>query len=247
MKKYVIAALLTAFILQPSIVTAAPGIYDDCGTISASSEITKEVMPDTAFVTLTVQTSDKKSDVASLKNKEIMQKIKQSITAMTNSTNKIEMTTTNFSLRPDYSYNRNNVRNLIGYTVRNSVNIKTKDIENLGKIVDAGFAAGATEISGIDFKLEQDASYCNDLLYQVSSSAYKRAASSARALNQSIKGIKSMSTHCSFQSANGRYTRLLAKSTAGDSANEAASEPETQLTPGKTKINASVNATFYVK
>ena len=83
MRKQLAAGLLafTLLLQTTSFATAAvaPG-NDEKGYISVRAEKSEEIMPDTAKITLTAETTDKQSNVAALKNKEIMNKKNRKLT-----------------------------------------------------------------------------------------------------------------------------------------------------------------------
>lgn len=251
MRKQLAAGLLafTLLLQTTSFATAAvaPG-NDEKGYISVRAEKSEEIMPDTAKITLTAETTDKQSNVAALKNKEIMNKAQAEILKLKTDANKLEMYTSGYSLRTNYTYNRNNVRSTTGYTVENSVTVKTKDIQNAGKIIDTALKAGVTRIGNIEFSYDRNSLKCNDMLSAATKSAYETARSSAASIKGEIKGIKSINTSCRVEGSTLRNfpVRMYSKALSAD-AEAASAEPETIVSPGKMKIYASVDATFYVK
>jgi len=69
-----------------------------------------------------------------------------------------DIQTTGINLSARYDYDRENREQVFrGYTVSNRVSVKLRDIEGTGEALDALVAAGATDISGPNFGLEDDA------------------------------------------------------------------------------------------
>ncbi|KPP96253.1 hypothetical protein SAMN04515621_0296 [Erythrobacter sp. HL-111] len=68
-----------------------------------------------------------------------------------------DIQTTGVNLSPRYDYDRENREQVFrGYTVSNRVSVKLRDIDGTGAALDALVEAGATDISGPNFGLEDD-------------------------------------------------------------------------------------------
>ena len=156
-----------------------------------------------------------------------------------------EIKTGNYSARPNYVY-KNNKRQITGYTVVNSITVKTKSTDKLGKMIDASIKAGADKVGSLHFSYESDGTICKQLINAATKDVYDTASQAALAAKQSIKGIKTINTGCYTQMHNSSNFRNYAQAKMADGL-EATEEPETTVTPGKIKIRATVNAEFYVK
>lgn len=65
--------------------------------------------------------------------------------------------TSNFSLSPNYQYNQQTgEQTFTGYDVNNQVNVRLRDMRRIGEVLDALVAAGANNIHGPSFLLEDD-------------------------------------------------------------------------------------------
>ncbi len=82
-----------------------------------------------------------------------------------------DLKTTDYSIYPDYVYQQNQPPKLNGYIVRNTLSIVIRDTSKAGEVIDAAGAAGATQIGGISFTLENNA----DALKQARSAAMDNA------------------------------------------------------------------------
>ncbi len=71
-----------------------------------------------------------------------------------------DIQTANYSVYPNYSYDESTRRSVLdGYVVSNTVTVKVKDIDNVGKVLDSAVKAGANMTYGISFGLhDPDAS-----------------------------------------------------------------------------------------
>lgn len=70
---------------------------------------------------------------------------------------KKDIQTANFSLNAQYQYNNEGQQpTFIGYDVSNQLNIKLRDLKRSGEVLDALVSAGANNIYGPNFMLEDD-------------------------------------------------------------------------------------------
>lgn len=68
-----------------------------------------------------------------------------------------DIQTSNFNLNPNYTYNnQTGEQTFAGYNVNNQVNVKLRDLKRAGEVLDALVAAGANNIYGPNFMLEDD-------------------------------------------------------------------------------------------
>lgn len=68
-----------------------------------------------------------------------------------------DIQTSNFNLNPQYQYNNDGRQpTFIGYDVSNQLNVKLRDLKRAGEVLDALVAAGANNIFGPNFMLEDD-------------------------------------------------------------------------------------------
>ena len=68
-----------------------------------------------------------------------------------------DIQTTGISLNAQYDYDRQNQRQVFrGYQVSNRVSVKLRDIQETGEVLDALVVAGATNLSGPSFSIEDD-------------------------------------------------------------------------------------------
>ncbi len=249
MKKLAIL-LIMGLICSQAVVHSAviEKITEQRGYISTNAEKSKDVFPNIAEITFTKENTAKTIEEASSANKKIIANINQALQTFKVDPTKTEIKTGSYTARPNYTYSKNNKRTITGYTVINSITIKTKSTEQLGKMIDAGIKAGADKVGALSFAYENDGTICNDLISEATKRAKTIAETTAKSSNQIIKGIKSINTRCSTQMENNsvlrNYENMSAKF-ATDS--ESIQEPETEITPGKIKVKASVNAEFYVK
>lgn len=242
-----IILLITALLISQNILLSAPleKVTEQRGYISTHSEKTKDVYPNIAEITFTKESTAKTIEIASTENKTVIAEINKSLQKF-KTDNTTEIKTGTYTANPNYTYNKNNKRQIIGYTVINSVTVRTKSTEQLGKMIDAAIKAGADRVGSLSFSYENDGTICKELINLATKEAYDLALQTAGAAKETIKGVKTISTGCYTQMNNTSNFRNFASAKMMSADTESA-EPETSVTPGKIKVRATVNADFYVK
>ena len=121
--------------------------------ISVSGEATIAVAPDTAIIRVGVTSTGKTAREASEANARqmtaVLAAIKQS------GIDDRDIQTSQLSLQPQYDPNRAGTARLTGFLAGNQVSIKVRDIGKLAPVLDSAIAAGANEMSGIEFVVSE--------------------------------------------------------------------------------------------
>ena len=118
--------------------------------LSASGE--SKVVPDLATITLGVQTDGPTAAQALSANAAQMTKVVAALKKAGIAERDIQ--TSNLNVNPQYVYVQNEPPKLNGYQASNQVTIQVRDLTRLGQTVDATVAAGATNVGGISFGLQ---------------------------------------------------------------------------------------------
>ncbi len=123
--------------------------------IAVSGEGRVDIAPDMAVLSLTVtreaQTAKAALDANSTAMKDVL-----SAMASKGVGNK-DLQTSGFSIQPKYSYAKPNANGerrapeIVGYTVRNSLTVRVRDINNVGSILDKSISLGVNEGGNISF------------------------------------------------------------------------------------------------
>lgn len=246
-KTLAIITVLSLFAGSTMISSQAIGAEKERGTISVNTSANTELAPDVAELSFAVQTYDVKSmQNATIENKKISDKVFTELKSMINTTNGDYIKTSDFSAQPVYSY-VNSKKNFEKYEVSNRVIVHTKSIEKVGMMIDKAIAAGATNVDNLSFSLSNYESQCNDLITIATKKAKTRADVIANALGASVDGLSNITTSCSTNNYN--PPRLyMAKNMISDVAAETSgSGLATSISNGVVKVNANINASFFVK
>jgi len=121
-------------------------------TIQASGSATRNVKPDMAQLTIGVVTDATTAQAAADQNAAAADAVIKALTAVLGSSGTIE--TAYYSIFPRYNNQPNATPTLVGYTVNNTVQVTTTNVALIGKLIDAGNAAGANSVNGPSFGLQ---------------------------------------------------------------------------------------------
>lgn len=240
MKRILISlTLLLAFFIHPNIATA-----QQMGVISVSGKASINVLPDTLYVSVEVQTNDKNAHVAMKKNNEIAQKAIKALSAIIDKTKGDTVETQHISVTPQYIYPKNKERILTGYMAKNSVKVKTQNTKLAATLVSTALKNGANRVNNLYFKLEDKDKYCDKLIGESVKKAYRNAKTVANSLGSTLAGVKKINSHCGSGLT---YYPRFAKGMHHGIAGVAPENIPAPITPKHVKVEATTNAEFYVK
>ena len=239
MKKWkkALAVLTAAMVLAigtNSVAYAADGEINVNGTGVVMAD------PDTAAISLTVETFGKTSQAAQNENNKILQKVTKAMQDM--GVTKDNIVTTYTSVYPEYNYNDTTGKRIIsGYQSYTELQVKTKDIDNAGKYIDAALKAGATGTNGVDFSVADQSVYYGQALQVAVKNAEKSAQSIAQAYGRQLGAVKSVTEN----SRNAYYVESASMNKmmmTEDSA--AAGAVGTTISYGQIQITANIAVTY---
>lgn len=104
-----------------------------------------------------------------------------------------DMQTGNLSLNAVYEYPNNARPRLTGYQATNTINIKVRDLKNLGKTLDAVVKGGGNTINGITFGVDKPEQHQNDARVAAIKDAAAKAELYAQAVGYKVKRIVTIS------------------------------------------------------
>ncbi len=174
----VASALLAGNLLEVGKVNAAQ--LDDTKTVNTvvvEGQASIVVQPDIAKINLSVVTKSADSKTAQNDNKTIMNNV---LTALQKAgVAKDDITTSHYNIYQTYDddmmySNDQKVQQRI-YQVSNGITIKTKKIDEVGKLIDVATAAGANDIDGIFFETSLADQYYQEALQKAMLSAKQKA------------------------------------------------------------------------
>ena len=241
MKKFLLMLGLALFVGISVYAPVRASVNRDMGYISINATESREVVPNVVTISFGVETTDVDSKRAAERNNQISTNVINAIKTELISDKKAIVQTKNFNIRPNYKNNDYEDRIIKNYTVVNTIQVKTCDVSKISGVIDVAVKNKVSNVDSINFSLSDDDVLANDLVNKAVIKAKTQAKNVALAANQKIIGVKSLRVNV-YQntSSNGR----LYKASSVDSVGSSMSTP---IETGKIKMNASVDAEFYVK
>ncbi len=214
---------------------AVPAMAETKITVNGTGEI--RVSADTAVISLGVEARDKNVLKAQQKVNEAIAAIR---TVLTEQGIKEENINTEFiNIYAIYDY-QNGQDQLAAYNASSTLAIKVTDMEKVGALIDAAFAAGANTLNGISFSASDTEEAKNEALKMAVADASNKAGILAEASGLEIAGIETISEGGVFSYEN-NVGNVYAK---GIDTLEAAADAGTVVQAAKLIVNASVTITF---
>jgi len=165
-------------------------IPKEAQTITVSGSGSMKVDPDTAQIYLSVEVLRRTAKDSQSACAELMNKVYDAMYGL--GIPKKDIQTSNFNIRPQWSNEQNKQPKLEGYMCTNQINIKTKKLELISKIIDSAVSAGANKVSGLDFYRDDYSDYKNKVLDEAVKDAYSKASAIAAASGNKIKKVLSI-------------------------------------------------------
>lgn len=144
--KLVLVVLVVTALMMGSFGSFA-GEVEYEGKVTVSGEGSISVFPDIATINVGVVIENENASVAQNENNQLMTKVIDEITKL--GIDKKDIVTSGFSVYSRKDYNDKNQRSY--YVVSNNLNITVRNIDDLGKVIDAATSNGANNINGINF------------------------------------------------------------------------------------------------
>ena len=151
-----LSALLAATAAAPAAMAQTPPPAADtmfrATTLNLAAYGESRVEPDMATISLGVMTSGRTAQAAmqanALKMTQVVDALRRAGIAQK------DIQTSNLNLNPQYAYEQNQPPRLTGYQASNQVTVTVHDLSRLGQAVDATVNAGANQVNGISFGLD---------------------------------------------------------------------------------------------
>ena len=157
MNRYAIALLASATLASPA-AAAEVQIQATGPVVELSVSETVDSRPDIATVYAGVSTRAQTAVAAMQQNAQKMTAVVARIKALGVAEDDIQ--TSGINLSPQYDYNQATQSQVFrGYVASNRVSVKLRKVADTGRALDALVAAGANDIGGPDFSVDDDTSY----------------------------------------------------------------------------------------
>ena len=169
---------------------AGPALAEGEGTkLSVSGNGTVLVESDLAIVTVGVREASADVLVAQATVNEKIAAIKQAL--LDAGGQETEINTDSINIYANYDYS-DNTEVIVGYTANNSLSVRTTDIDNVGALIDAAFAAGANTLDNVQFTVQDDSEAREQALTKAVEDARRKADVLAAAAGMQVTAIENI-------------------------------------------------------
>lgn len=179
--------------------------------ISVTGQGSDAIAPDMAVLSLTVTRQAKTARAALDANSNAMSKVIAAMEAQ--GIARRDLQTANFSIQPNYSRPPRNSNGtaqapqIVGYTVRNGLTVRVRDMTKVGVILDKAVTLGVNEGGNIQFTNADASEAINRARVRAVENAKRKAETLAKAAGVKLGKVHDISEH-SYEPAPMRMGRL---------------------------------------
>lgn len=206
-------------------------------TISVNGSGQMIVEPDVAYLHLGVLSKAKTAEEAQSANAAAFEKINQVLAKDFKLTDK-EIKTVGFNVYPEYSYHEQKEPTITGYSANHSIQITYRDLDRIGELLDAVSKAGANQVNGVNFAVEDTSSFELEAMKKAMKNARVKAEVLAAAEGKMIKEV--------IQITNNSYTSggPIYSNGGGYMMDMKAESASTSINTGEVTVTAQVSVTY---
>lgn len=205
--------------------------------INVTGYAQQEVAPDTAYVTVSMETTESDAQKARTKNNEVMNNVTNAMKTMGIPASNLK--TTGFYLAPNYDAKG---QKIVSYTVTNSLQIKISDLDMMSRVISKAGSLGANRIQNVRYTNERSEQIKANLVKEAVINGRREAEAAAQAAGSRITGVKEINisgTSPAYANGVGRSYRLMAaEMTVADS---------TPVESGTNTLSQTVSMVFYIE
>jgi uncharacterized protein len=158
--------------------------------VTVAGEATVAVAPDTAMIRIGVTSQDKTAREAGEANAKQMTAVLAAIKDAGIAERDIQ--TSRLSLQPQYDPNKAGTARLTGFQATNQVTVRIRDIDKLPTVLDRAIAAGANEMSGIEFVVSEQSKLLDQARDDAIADARRKAELYAKAAGAKLGHVVSI-------------------------------------------------------
>lgn len=194
----------------------------------------QEVVPDTAYITIGTESTDKDAQKARTQNNMVMNQVTAAMKSMGIAPENLR--TTGFSLTPNYD---SSSRKIVSYTAVNRLQIKVTNLDMLSSIITEAASLNANTIQGIRFTNDHAEQIKDTLVKQAILNGRRQAEEAARAAGTSLGKIKEINISGRSPSYGNNYAGASLRLSA-------AAADYAPIEIGTDTISETVTMTFYL-
>ena len=196
-RRWLLAILVSSVVLAFPLVAGAqvpeavPMRDPSSITVSGSGEAS--AVPDEARILFWVETRAETATGAARENARLQEAVIRSLREA--GIEARDITTSGYSLQPDLQYDERERRSrLVGYVARNGVNVRVRQIGQVGPLIDAAIGAGANGVGSLSFASSTAPELRREALTRAVESACRDAEVMARAAGGSLGRLLEMNS-----------------------------------------------------
>lgn len=182
--------ILRAFFILLACVFTLTAAHAAEKLVTVTGEATVAVAPDTAMIRIGVSSQDKTAREAGEINAKQMTAVLAAIKDAGIADRDIQ--TSRLSLQPQYDPNKSGTARLTGFQATNQVTIRIRDIDKLPAVLDRAIAAGANEMSGIEFVVSEQSKLLDQARDDAITDARRKAELYAKAAGSKLGRVVSI-------------------------------------------------------
>lgn len=207
--------------------------------ISVTGKGEMDVKPDLSSVTLTIRENGKDAKEGEDKLKEKIDKLLASIIFLVEDK---DIKTDSYSSYPKFSYPINQPAKIDSYEVSQTITVKVRNIENVGKVLETISAAGINEVSGPNYEIDDIENYKDDTRALAIKNANEKAEKLAKQLGVKIIRIVSFSEGGDYVQPMYMKSETTSVKTSAEGVENAPAVPT-----GENKVSSNVTITFEIR
>lgn len=189
---------------------------------------------DIAVTTIGFSNTDKDVATAQANNKKVMDQISAELKKLGVADKDLQ---SNYTIYPDYNYTQQKGQELIGYKVSNQLAIKIRDLSKIPQILGLAGQYGATDVSGLNFTIDDPENLKMDARVKALSDARTKAQYLSTKLGVDLGSVVSYNE---YESGNNDIYSLKAAMPLG-----ARGGPET-VSSGSNDVVMNVSVTYEI-
>lgn len=221
-----------------AIAQVVPGPTAKEPELTTSGRGVTRLAPDYAYVTIGVTNGAQNAVDASSENARRFDAILAALRSF--GLNDRQLLTSRYNLTQNFEYPKNGQPKSSGFTARSTIRAEVRRLEDLGKLIDASIAGGATEVTGVQFLASNTDEARRTAMTEAVKQARADADAMARAAGGTLGRVIALNSGGVVQPVysgpqNGQLESVVLTSMSGVM-------PPTNIVPGELVVSASVFA-----
>jgi len=235
--------LALALLIVPVEALAGDSAKPDIPLLTVSGTGTVTAPPDTAYVTVGMETAGKSLSDAQQRNAAVMQKVIDRLQQLKIEKERIQ--TSSFTVAPQYKPPVKHPVDappappeIIGYTVSNMVTVEVREPEKVAAVIEEASAAGANHFHGLQWGLRNEQQPRLNALKLAAAKAREKAAALSESLNLKLIRVMNVTEGVQFLRPASHVGRAMMATNGGGG--------DIPVSSGEMKIEATVTLSYEI-